>query len=241
MLVYGVFLCYKLLKRKERLENVAYLAAIIPFCYLWMAGFDYLGSIFILIILWTVALFRDLIDRYGPKPKDAKKSDVDFVNSVILYAVSTGVFFLVSAIIPAINPGLVKPVGAPDPTHDYIQHWAGIFWLPILDINTNTPIAANHFFTPFRFFLMIDIMLMILPMLHEIKISHARIGAGPDIVLAILFALPSTYVVYTWIAIPLAMIPVGLILGILYFLILLTYTKGKDEKKKQSGIKKPVS
>ena len=227
MLVYGVFLCYKLLKRREHLEYLAYLAATIPFAYLWIAKFDYLGAIFVLVVLWTVALGRDLFDRYGPKPKDAKKSESDFAISIVLYAVAAGVFFLFSAIVPAVYPSLVDSA-----THPDIQQWAGIFYLPTIDESFNLPIRANPYFTPFRFLLTVDIIIMTAPMLHEIKITNVKIPVGPNLFLAILFALPSTYAVYTWIPIPLAMIPVGLIFGILYFVVLLSFTKGKVVKKK---------
>jgi hypothetical protein len=226
MLVYGVFLCYKLLKRKEHLEYLAYLAATIPFAYLWMAGFDYLGAILVLVVLWTVALGRDLIDRYGPKPKEGRKNEADFAVSIGLYAAAAGVFFLFSAIVPLANKALVETV-----THPDIQQWF-VFYLPTIDEYFNLPIRANPFFTPFRFLLTVDIIMMTIPMLHEIKISNVKTPVGPNLFLAILFALPSTYAVYTWVAIPLAMVPVGLIFGILYFVALLSFTKGKVVKKK---------
>ncbi|HME53843.1 MAG TPA: hypothetical protein VKM55_16565 [Candidatus Lokiarchaeia archaeon] len=228
LVVYGMFLCYRLFKRKERLEYLAYIMALFPFAYLWMSGVDYLTSIFILLVLWTVCLGRDLWACYGIEAVKQKKKDTDIVNSIVLYAASAGLFFLFAAIIPYLNSDLVNPA-----THTDIQHWENIIYLPIIDRYVNPQVTANKIYLIFTFLLAADIFMMIIPMLHEIKISNARIAAGPNIFLAICFALPTTYVFYTWIAIPLAMIPVGLILGVLYFAILLTYTKGKEVKKKQ--------
>lgn len=228
LFVYGVFLCYKLFKRKERLEYLAYLVATFPFTYLWMSGVDYLTSIFILIVLWTVCLGRDLWACYGIEAVKQKKKDTDIVNSILMYAASAGLFFLFAAIVPYLNPDLVNHA-----THPDIQHWENIIYLPIIDRYVNPDITANKIYIPFTLFLAVDIFMMIIPMLHEIKITNAKIAAGPNIILAVCFALPTTYVFYTWIAIPLAMVPVGLILGVIYFIILLSYTKGKEVKKKQ--------
>jgi hypothetical protein len=99
--------------------------------------------------------------------------------------VAVGVFFLAAAIIPAFNFAIVDPA-----THGTnIQNFAGIVWLPVLDPATNPAIFANPFLNPFRLLLTVDILMMICPMLYEIKITEARIPVWPVILLAIVFAL----------------------------------------------------
>jgi hypothetical protein len=224
LLIFAVFLLYKLFKRKERLDNIVYVYAVIPWAYLWWVGFDYLGSIFVLLVLWTVALVRDLISNYATKGKD-KHKDSDFANTIILYAVGAGVFFLMAAILPAFNFSIVDPaVHAPA-----IQNFAGIVWLPVLDPLTNPTIYANPFLNPFRLMLTVDILIMIVPMLYEIKVTQARIPVWPVIILAIIFALPTIYLLYVWILVPDMLFVIGLFIGVLYFIVLLGFTKGKGK------------
>ena len=75
--------------------------------------------------------------------------------------------------------------------------------------------------------LTIDILLMILPMLYEIKSAQARVPVWPNILLAIIFALPTIYLIYIWILVPDILLVLGLFIGVLYFILLLSFTKGK--------------
>ena len=207
LLIYGIFLAYQLFKRKERLQNLAYLAAIIPFGYAWAIGMDALAAVFFLFVLWTAPLARDLALRYATP---SGKKQVDYTNSIILYAVAAGVYFLMAAILPVLIPDIQAGT----------QDFGGIVWLPRLD-------PANPFLNPFRIMLTIDVVLMILPMLHEIKITQARIPVWPNIFLAIIFALPTIYIVYVWILSTGILLILGLLVGVLYFILLLSITKGK--------------
>jgi hypothetical protein len=215
LLIYCVFLLYRLFKRKERLDTVVYVVATIPFAYIWWIGFDYLGSIFVLLILWTIALIRDLITNYAVKGKDNRKES-DYSNSILLFAIGAGVLFLMAAIIPAVSlEGALK-------VRPGTQDFGGIVWLPVLS-------TANPYMNPFRLMLTIDILLMIVPMLYEIKITQARIPVWPVIFLAIIFALPTIYLLYVWVLIPDLLFVIGLFIGVLYFIVLLGFTKGKGK------------
>ncbi len=220
ILIWVVFLLYKLFKRKERLDVLAYVVATIPYAYLWFVGFDYLASIFVLLLLWTITLVRDLVTNYAVKGKE-KRKESDYANSILLYAVSVGVFLLMAAILPAFNPTLQGKAGT--------QNFGGIVWLPVLDPATYPAIFANPFLNPFRLLLTVDILLMIVPMLYEIKITQARIPVWPVIFLAIIFALPTIYLLYVWILLPDFLLVMGLFIGVLYFIVLLNFTRGKGK------------
>lgn len=207
LLVYALFLGYQLLKRREKLQNLAYFAAIIPFAYIWAIGTDALAALFFLVLLWTLPLARDLTLRYATS---SGKKQHDYANAIILYAVAAGVYFLACAILPVLVPTI--QAGA--------QDFGGLIWLPRLE-------ATNPFLNPFRILLTVDIGLMIVPMLHEIKIAQQRIPVWPNIFLAIVFALPTIYVVYMWILDTGILLILGLLVGILYFIVLLSITKGK--------------
>ncbi len=212
LLIWAVFLLYKLFKRKERLDSLVYLVATIPFAYLWFTGFDYLGSIFVLLLLWTVSLVRDLITNYT-KGKD-KRKESDYANSILLYSVSAGVFFLMSAILPAFNTSLQGMPGT--------QNFGGVVWLPLLS-------NSQPYINPFRLILSVDILMMVVPMLYEIKVTQAHIPVWPVIFLAIIFALPTIYLIYVWILLPDFLLVLGLFIGVLYFIVLLSFTKGKGK------------
>jgi hypothetical protein len=213
ILIWVVFLLYKLFKRKERLDILAYVVATIPFAYLWWGGFDYLGSVFVLLLLWTITLLRDLVSNYAVKGKD-KHKDSDYANSILLYAVSVGVLFLMAAILPAFNFELqVRP---------FTQPFGGVVWLPLLT-------HENPFLPPFQLMITVDILLMIVPMLYEIKVTQARIPVWPVIILAIIFALPTIYLLYVWILDAGMLFVIGLFIGVLYFIVLLGFTKGKGK------------
>ncbi len=228
LLIFAVFLLYRLFKRRERLDSLAYVVATIPFSYIWWIGFDYLGSIFVLLTLWTIALVRDLVMNYAVKGKD-KHKESDYANSILLYAVGAGVLFLMAAILPAFNPLIVYETITPPVVQDGVQIYGGIFWLPILDPMVYPAIFANPFLNPFRLMLTIDILVMIIPMLYEIKVTQARIPVWPVILLAIIFALPTIYLLYIWILVPDLLLVIGLFIGVLYFIVLLGFTKGKGK------------
>ncbi|MEX2681558.1 MAG: hypothetical protein Q6373_008155 [Candidatus Sigynarchaeota archaeon] len=213
LLIYAVFLLYKLFKRRERLDSLVYVIATIVFAYVWWIGFDYLGSVVILLVLWTIALVRDMITNYAMKGKD-KRKDSDYANSIILYAVGVGVLFLMGAILPAFNGDLR--------TRPLTQNFGGIVWLPLLD-------RSNPMLPPFQLMITVDILMMILPMLYEIKITQARIPVWPVIFLAIIFALPTIYMIYVWVLMSDLLFVMGLFIGVLYFIILLGFTKGKGK------------
>jgi len=216
MLIFGIFLCYQAFKRKERLQYLAYVVATIPFGYMWAIGFDYLGAVFFLLLLWTIALIRDLVMHYVVKGKD-KKKETDFANSIVLYAIGVGVFILYAAILPAMIPTLKTGPGT--------QEFGGMIWLPML-LEGVLP-TSNPFLNPFRLMLTIDILLMILPMLYEIKVAQARVPVWPNIFLSIIFALPTIYLIYIWLLMPDILLVLGLFIGVLYFILLLSFTKGK--------------
>jgi hypothetical protein len=213
ILIWVVFLLYKLFKRKERLDILAYVVATIPFAYLWWCGFDYLGSIFVLLLLWTITLLRDLTTNYAVKGKE-KRKESDYANSILLYAVSVGVLFLMAAILPAFNTALKTGAGT--------QDFGGVVWLPLLT-------HENQFLPPFQLMITVDILLMIVPMLYEIKVTQARIPVWPVIFLAIIFALPTIYLLYVWILVPDLLLVMGLFIGVIYFIVLLSFTKGKTK------------
>lgn len=214
LLIYVVFLLYKLFKRKERLDAVVYVVATIPFAYIWWIGVDYLASVFVLLLLWTIALVRDLITNYITKGKE-KRKDSDYANSIILYAVAVGVLFLMAAILPQMPGSSLQ-------SRPWTQNFGGVVWLPLLTLD-------NPFINPFRLILTIDLLMMILPMLYEIKVTQARIPVWPVIFLAIIFALPTIYMFYVWMLIPDLLLVIGLFIGVLYFIVLLAFTKGKGK------------
>ncbi|MBN2150566.1 MAG: hypothetical protein JW839_03870 [Candidatus Lokiarchaeota archaeon] len=227
LLIWAVFLLYRLFKRKERLDSLVYVVATIPYAYLWWNGFDYLGSIFVLLMLWTVSLVRDLVMNYAGKGKD-KHKESDFANTILLCAIGVGVLFLMAAILPAFNPLIVyESLGGP--VKAGVQNFGGIVWLPVLDPVTNPAIYTNPFLRPFQLMLTVDILAMIVPMLYEIKVTQARIPVWPVIFLAIIFALPTIYLLYIWILIPDLLLVIGLFIGVLYFIVLLGFTKGKGK------------
>ena len=209
ILIYGVFLAYQLFKRKEKLHYLAYLAATIPFAYLWVIGMDYLEAVFYLVLLWTIPLARDLVFHYTV---NKKKGESDFANSILLYVVSVGILMLFAAILPPVFPDLK--------TGPSTQEFYAIIWLPKLDL-------ANPFINPFRLLLTIDIFLMIIPMIYEIKSAEKALPVFSNILLAIIFALPTIYVIYIWILTTEILFIIGLLIGVLYFIVLLSLTKGK--------------
>nr|MDO8083982.1 hypothetical protein [Candidatus Sigynarchaeum springense] len=213
LLIYAVFLLYKLFKRRERLDSLVYVVATIVFAYVWWIGFDYLGSVVVLLLLWTIALVRDLITNYAVKGKE-KHKESDFANSIILFAVGVGVLFLMAAILPAFNENLK--------TRPLTQDFGGVVWLPLLD-------RSNPMLPPFQLMITVDILMMILPMLYEIKATQARIPVWPVIFLSIIFALPTIYLIYVWVLVPDLLFVMGLFIGVLYFIVLLGFTKGKGK------------
>ncbi|NMC03947.1 MAG: hypothetical protein GYA24_01985, partial [Candidatus Lokiarchaeota archaeon] len=136
--------------------------------------------------------------------------------------------FLMAAILPAFNPLIVyESLGGP--VKAGVQNFGGVIWLPVLDPATYPAIFDNPFLDPFRLMLTVDILMMMVPMLYEIKITQARIAVWPVIFLAIIFSLPTIYVLYVWILKPDMLFVIGLFIGVLYFIVLLGFTKGKGK------------
>jgi hypothetical protein len=212
-IIFFLFLCYRLFKRRERLEYVAYLAALLPFAYYWFIGVEYIQAVDLLVFLWTICLFRDLVVVY--RVRHDLKRDMDFANSIIAYAVSAGFYFLFTVILPAWNPNLKTEAGA--------QTFFKYIVLPMLQ---NNPFSTGSL-RIFQFLLTVDIACMIAPMFAEIKIAKQRLPVMADIFLAILFALPSIYVLYVWVLATDIIAALGLLIGVVYFIILLAITKGK--------------
>ena len=75
-IIYGIFLCYDLLKRNEKYGYLAYIVALVPANFLWFLNFDVLSVYLIMFILWDICLIRDL---WGVA--DEKKR----INDIILY------------------------------------------------------------------------------------------------------------------------------------------------------------
>ncbi|MHA1680666.1 MAG: hypothetical protein ACTSUE_06645 [Promethearchaeota archaeon] len=212
ILVFFIFLFYEKFGRQERLEYLAYLAATIPFAYLWVIGMDYLGATFVLLLLWTICLARDLVASIMAK-KD-KKKDGDFANAVILYAVAVGLYLLYAIIMPNLNLELKTRPG----TQNFQN--AGFIWLPELD-------NLNPFINPFRMMVTIDLFMILIPIIAEVKSASVKVPVWANILLSIGMALPTLFLVYIWILDSSIIAVLGFLLGVLYFILFLYLTKGK--------------
>ncbi|MHA1791240.1 MAG: hypothetical protein ACTSVI_01265 [Promethearchaeota archaeon] len=208
IIIYLVFFFYELFKRKEHLEYLVYLAATVPFGYLWAIGLDFLTSVFFLMLLWTFALARDLVLYYVANQKNKR----DYANSVIVYGVSIGIFFLYAAILPAIFPDIKTRYGT--------QSFGNIIWLPVLDL-------ANPMLNPFRMILTLDIAIVIIPIIIDVKRADTHVSVWGNIFLSVIFTLPTLYVIYIWLLVTGFLFVVGLLIGVLYFILLLILTRGK--------------
>ncbi|MBD3185864.1 hypothetical protein GF325_03460 [Candidatus Bathyarchaeota archaeon] len=212
VLIYLIFLLYEFLKRKERLEYIAYLAATIPFAYMWFIGVDYLASTFWLLVMWTIALARDLV--LSVIAKDGGRKNRDYANAIILYAVGVGFYFLYAAIMPNLNQDLKTRPGTQNLGD------LSIIWLPILD-------EANPFLNPFRLMLTIDVFMMIIPVILEVNAAQTRVPVWANILLASGMAIPTLYIVYIWILATEVLFVLGFLFGVLYFVLFLFLTRGK--------------
>jgi hypothetical protein len=217
IIIYLVFLLFDAFKRKERLESVAYLAATLPFAFMWSTNMiNYLGALFLMELLLTFCLCRDIAIVFI-----LKKKNRDYAVSIVMFGVATGVYFLFAAILPAISSVTPTPIGGrPD-----VSNWLNIAWLPYINN------LADPFLYPFRLMTTINVFLIILPFLYEVKKAETRVGIWANIILAVIFTLPTLFLVHLW-SKPIDLMGVvyvslGFLFGVLYFIMMLMITRGR--------------
>lgn len=213
MIVYGIFLAYRAFRRKERLEYLAYVTAIIPFAYMWALGLDTIIAMFFLLLLWTIALVRDLIAYIREKLKSGKS---DFANGTLMYLIGVGAYVLTAIILPLV-PMFDMPA-RPD------VHYLFMAFPVLVDM-------TNLFLVPFKLLATLNLAFIIIPLIVDIKTAAVPVKFAGNILLAVLFALPTILVVYLWLVVPGfqagLMWVIGLLIGILYLVLLLLITRGK--------------
>ncbi|MFX0102356.1 MAG: hypothetical protein ACFFCS_22515 [Candidatus Hodarchaeota archaeon] len=217
IIIFLVFLLFDAFKRKERLEAVAYLAAMLPFAFIWYTNMmPYLGALFIMELLLTLCLCRDIAVTFI-----FKKKNRDYAVSIVMYGVATGVYFLFAAILPAI----AKAAGGGIHVRDDVQNWFNIAYLPEI-------ITPNDLFLyPFRLITTINVFLVIIPFMYEIKKADTHVGIWANILLAVIFTLPTLFLVHLW-AQPVYLgggvfLAFGFLFGVLYFILMIMITRGK--------------
>ena len=203
-IIYGIFLCYDLLKRNEKYGYLAYIIALIPANFLWFLNFDVLGVYLVMFILWDICLIRDLWGVAEEKKR---------INDIILY--------LLLAIVLQLILAAVLPVSFVNLRQGTTVFW--FFWLPDLyGIPQNLGIL-----TAFRISASILVGLVIVPLLIDLKGEEVPLPVF--IIIIGLFILPFLYLSYIWV--PEATAVLTFLMSVILFIVLLLITRsGKEEK-----------
>ena len=201
-IIYGIFLCYDLLKRNEKYGYLAYIIALIPANFLWFLNFDVLGVYLVMFILWDICLIRDLWGVAEEKKR---------INDIILY--------LLLAIVLQLILAAVLPVSFVNLQQGNAVFW--FFWLPnIYGIPQNLAIL-----TAFRISASILVGLVIVPLLIDLKGEEVPLPVF--IIIIGLFILPFLYLSYIWL--PEATPVLTFLMSVILFIVLLLITRSGKE------------
>ncbi|MHA1369749.1 MAG: hypothetical protein ACTSWN_05630 [Promethearchaeota archaeon] len=225
ILVYGVFLVYKAFKRKERLEYLAYIAATFPFAYAWALGANSLISFFFLLLLWTIALCRDVITWY--RGRITKKAD--FANPTVLYLAGVGTYLLFTVIL-SVSP--LHSIGALNMSERQDVHvWGGAFGLPDL-VGARANGENIGYLFGIELLATINLLLIVAPLLLDIKAAEQMVPFLGNLIIASIFTVPTVLIFYLWILQTGFLWVIGLLTGFVYLVILLLITRGKQRRRR---------
>lgn len=190
-LVYGIFLCYRAFGREEPLENLAYIAALVPGNFLWYVfttpeniaeygSFGALGAAIVIIGLWLVAVVRDLIFK-----------DRDDWDDMVLFLV---VGVLIQCILYAVLPSDVVLPGLQGDGATYIltrPYWR-YFHMPNLEWMG----YSRGLVYGFKGLATALVVVVTVPLVMDLK--GTKVPAWGILVFLGLFAIPLAFVSWLW-------------------------------------------
>jgi len=218
IIIYLVFLFYDALGREEPYGNYVYIVAIIPVSYLWylitlpvnrtdFESFGVIGVWSILLILWYVSIIRDIILI------KKKKKEID---DVALYLIIGVIIQLIAcSVLPA--PNVV-------PTMNYWITKFLFFYVPDFNIAISSQLIWLNIF---RLFMTLIVITVIIPLVTDLKGTYVNLWVV--IILTLIFSLPFGLICWIWI--PEAWGALLFLVDVLFFIVLLMLTRGKDKKK----------
>ena len=210
--IFGVFLLFDLFKRNEKYGYLAYIIALVPVNYLWyltstigIGELDVLGAYVVLIVLWDICLFRDLIG--------VSKEKKDFDDVILFLGLGIIIQLIISAILPAdqLNPDMLVN------TEPFVNY----FNLP----NIHNEIFNDNIVLAYKALATLMVFLVIVPLILDIKDEEV-----PFIVIIIImaiFILPFLYLSYLWL--PDASAVLTFLFSVILFIVLLMITRSGKE------------
>ncbi|TFG06062.1 MAG: hypothetical protein EU539_08730 [Promethearchaeota archaeon] len=183
-IIYGIFLFYDWFRPGEKWGFLAYVTAVLPADTLWFMGFDVLIAYTVLFMLWNVCLIRDLLFVFR---KDREYDDI-----FLFLILGIIVHIILTAILPApqVNPKMQQNT-AP---------W-GFFYFP--DVYTAT-YGIQSWVDPsallaFRLSATFMVILVIMPMIVDLKESEEHISLLALVIIDAIFILPFLWLAYVWV------------------------------------------
>ncbi|MFX0069918.1 MAG: hypothetical protein ACFFAO_02400 [Candidatus Hermodarchaeota archaeon] len=210
-IIYGIFLFYDWFRRGEKWGFLAYITAVMPANTLWFMGVDVLIMYAVLFMLWNVCLIRDLLFVFR---KDREYDDI-----FLFLSLGIIVQIILTAILPApqVNPKLQENTAA----------WAGFFYFPdvyTVDYRIQSWVDPGALLA-FRLTATMMIILLIIPMIVDLKDSEEHISLLALIIIDAIFILPFLWLSYIWIG-PLGL-PLTFLFAVVLLIVLLLLTREK--------------
>ncbi|HMF32185.1 MAG TPA: hypothetical protein VKK79_12255 [Candidatus Lokiarchaeia archaeon] len=190
LIIYGLTLCWDLLKREEPYGNFAYITALLPANFLWFAiqdslgsgnSFNALGAAAFLMTLWFLAMVRDIATTRS------KKKDLD---DVVLY-------LLVGIIIQLILYAVMPANGVLPALNENAAGATSTFWSFWIMPNINWTGYPALIVLWFRLVTTALLAGVIIPMIMDLK--GTPVHPGVLIVIAALFMIPFAFLAYIWV------------------------------------------
>ncbi len=206
-IVFGIFLFYDFFRKRERWGYLSYIVAVIPINILWYYGYDVLGSYMVLFILWDICLIRDFLLVY--------RRDKEYDDIFLFLLMGIVIQLILTGTLPAMNPLMQI---------NTFKLW--FFYFPNVYGPDNSVIYPNlSILLGFRIAATVMVILVILPMLLDLKYSEEHISLIALIVIDLIFILPFLWLGYVW----LGGIgwPLTLLFAVLLLIVLLLLTKEK--------------
>lgn len=201
--IYGVFLFFDLFRREESYAFLAYIVATLPVNFMWVLGFNVIIIYLLLMVLWDLCLFRDLLFVY--------RKTKEYDNILLFLLLGLLVQLIVSAILPEI---------VTEAQTSTFSFW--VFYLP--DIHNATEVSSN-IILGFQGITTLTFFLVIIPMLLDVK--------GEEIPFPILLVIVAIYIipflVLSLIWLPEAAIVLTFLFSVILFILLLIITKSGKE------------
>lgn len=201
--IFGVFLFFDLFRREENYAFLAYVVAVLPVNFMWVLGYDTIFIYLLLMGLWDLCLFRDLLFVY--------RKTKEYDNILLFLMLGLLVQLIVSAILPEIVTNAQT---------NAFEFW--VFYLP--DIHGATGVESS-IILGFQGITTLTFFLVIIPMLLDVK--------GEEVPFPILLIIVAIYIipflVLSLIWLPEAWLVLTFLFSVILFILLLIITKSGKE------------